>query len=298
MSAEDYALEFFSARGKALTAALIATAVTDQSVGKIVRKWLRNWLIGVNDETALGALRNRVEKRLHRDPRFEREQPSHFWKLGEGPPEAVDIDIDALNQVANGVYVSFFVQKNDSVKRVQLGKTGELEHLLYEVFRAAGGSLHISVVVQVLAHRFPHVLDPQRAEPSLNDENDFHGEASLVPSSALLPEEELEQRETDLARSQLATEISGSLSETERALVPLLDDASSAAIILACGRSSAYERLRVLKAKLLEMAGSEADARSVLGEVLSRCGVGDGARDTSVDKAELVLSDLRGGQST
>jgi hypothetical protein len=298
MSAEDYALEFFSARGKALTAALIATAVTDESVGKIVRKSLRNWLIGVNDETAVGALRDRVEKRLLRDPRFERKPPSHFWKLSEGPSEAVDVDIDALNRVANGVYVTFFVQKNDSVKRVQLGKSGELEHLLHEVFRAAAGSLHISVIVQILAHRFPHVLDPQRAEPSPNDEDDIHGEASLVPSSVLLPEDELEQCETDLARSQLATEITRSLSEAERALVPVLDDASSAAGILGCGRSSAYERLRVLKAKLLAMSGSEADARSVLGEVLRLCGVDGSARGTSSDEAELVLSDLRGGQST
>lgn len=292
MSGEDYAVEFFTDRGRALTAQLITTAVSDVSVGKIIRQWLRNWLINANDQTAIGALRDRVEKRLQRDARFAKCSPAHFWKLSQGPSDAAGVDVDALKRCANGVHVTFFVVKSNAVKRVQLGKPGELEHLLEELFHVAGGSMHISLIVQVLAHRFPHVLDPQRVEPS-SDDNQNDDEAFLVPSDMLLPDEQLDQGEAMLARSQLAVEITGLLSAVDRKLLLVLDDPLAAAAILGCGRSSAYVRLRELRVKLLDMAGNEPEAWSVLAEVL---GMSDANEDTDMDDVDLVLSDSEGGQ--
>ncbi|WP_146116624.1 MULTISPECIES: hypothetical protein [unclassified Arthrobacter] len=295
MSEEDYALEFFADRGNALTAKLVATAASDESVGKIVRQWLRNWLINANDQTAMGALRDRVEKRLQRDKRFEKCSPAHFWKLTHGPSEAAGVDVNELKRVANKVYVTFFVATNSTVKRVQLGRAGELELLLEELFLAAGGGLHVSVIVQVLAHRFPHILDPQRVEPPDSDEVQYDDEAFSVPSDMLLPEEQIEQRQTMMDHSRLAAEIYGSLSSVDRRLLLVLDDPPAAAAILGCGRSSAYVRLRELRVKLLERAGNEPEARLVLAEVLDLSGIHEG---TSVDDEGLVLSDSDGGQST
>lgn len=298
MSTEDYAVEFFADRGKALTAKLVAIAVSDESIGKIIRQWLRNWLINANDQTAIGALRDRVEKRLQRDSRFEKCTPAHFWKLTHGPSGTADADVDDLKRVANQVHVTFFAVRNKTVKRVPLGKAGELENLLEKLFDLAGGSLHISMIVGVLAHRFPHVLDPQRIEPS-SSEDDQDGDATFsVPSDLLLPEEQLEYREITRVGLQLAAEITVSLSETERTLVLLLDDPAAVAEVLGCGRSSAYVRIRELKVKLLEMAGSEQEARSVIADVLSLCGAGERVSVTGSDDEGLVLSDQEGGHRT
>lgn len=105
---EDFAYDFFLDRGKALTAAIRLEAEDDAALGRMIRRWLRNWLIDLNSQTALGALRDRLEKRMSRDGRFGRAPVGHYWRLNDGPAEAGAVDVAALASVARRVHVTFF----------------------------------------------------------------------------------------------------------------------------------------------------------------------------------------------
>lgn len=289
---EDYAYDFFHDRGEALTAAIRLEAEDDAALGRMIRRWLRNWLIDLNSQTALGALRDRLEKRMSRDLRFGRALVDHHWRLNDGPSEAAAVDFAALASVARRVHVTFFPEPPDGSRRAQLGKTGELETLLEQIFRTAQGSLHISTLVHVIANRFPHVLDPLTV--SMEDEAaDLTSAAERLPLEQVVEDEEQEYIEK---RAQTFFE---SLTPQERNLILVLDDPKAAAAMLGLGKSTTALRIRALKSKLVEASGDETSAREVARQIITRClGVYESPpASASEDTTRFVRSVQDGGQN-
>lgn len=289
---EDYVSEFFADRGKALTAAALLEAEDDDAVGRMFRRWVRNWLIDRHTNTAIGALRDRLEKRLARDARFERAPAEHYWGLAGGPSDAGRNDVAALTTVARRVHVTFYPEPPGGKRRAQLGKPGELEALLGELFLAAQGSLHISTLVAVLANRFPHVLDPS----TVSTDEDLAAEA--VPAPGPSPLGEMVQQEEHQLLDALARGAFDRLSVQERELVLVLDDPKAAAQTLGLGRSATAVRIRALKSKLIEIAGDEMTAPEVMRRVIALCAAERRPPEPPVmDASKLVPSLQDGGQN-
>lgn len=289
---EDYISDFFADRGKALTAAALLEAEDDDALGRMFRRWVRNWLIDCHTCTAVGALRGRLEKRLARGARFERAPAEHHWGLAGGPSDAGCNDVAALTTVARRVHVTFYPEPPGGKRRAQLGKPGELEALLSELFLAAQGSLHISTLVAVLAHRFPHVLDPS----TVSTDEDVDAEA--VPAPGLSPLGEMVQQEEHQLLDSLARGAFDRLSVEERELVLVLDDSKAAAQTLGLGRSATAVRIRALKSKLIEIAGDEVTAPEVLRRVIALCAAERRPQEPSImDASKLVPSLQDGGQN-
>ena len=288
---EDYAYDFFLDRGKALTVAIRLEAEDDAALGRMIRRWLRNWLIDLNSQTALGALRDRLEKRMSRDGRFGRAPVGHYWRLNDGPAEAATVDLATLASVARRVHVTFFPEPPDGSRRAQLGRAGELETLLAQLFKTAQGSLHISTLVHVIANRFPHVLDPLTV--STEDEA-----TELAAAGGMLPLELVVEDEDHEYYEKQALAAFESLSAQERDLVLVLDDPKAAAAMLELGKSTTALRIRGLKSKLVEISGDEMSAREVVRRVIALCaGVSEGGPGSAPeDTTRFVPSVQDGGQ--
>ncbi len=264
---EDYAQGFFLARGLALTTAVSLEAADDEVLGRMFRRWLRNWLVDQNTETAMGALRDRLEKRLDRDPRFQRSPVQHFWFRSGELAEAGTDDTALLNTVARRVQVTFYPEPPGGKRRAQLGKTGELENLLEKLLLSARGSLHISTLVAVVANRFPHVLDPHTIYPDEGENTSMESVADPNPS----PLTELMQEEDDVNFDLLAEIAFSQLTQEEKELVLVLDDPKEAMQLLGLQRSSASLRISRFKSRLIEIAGNDSNSREVLRRIIGLC---------------------------
>ncbi|MDR6434990.1 hypothetical protein J2790_000111 [Paenarthrobacter nicotinovorans] len=288
---EDFAYDFFVDRGKELATAARLEADDDAALGRMIRRWVRNWLIDLHSRSAMGALRDRLEKRLSRDPRFELAPVSHYWRLTGAPAEAGTADLAALATVARRVHVTYFPEPSDGRRRAQLGKTGELENLLEQLLTTAKGSLHIATLVHVIANRFPHVLDPLTV--STEDEVSEHIEAGGV-----LPLEQVIENEDHDYYERRASAAFDSLSTQERDLVLVLDNPKAAADMLGIGKSTTALRIRGLKSRLIEISGDATSAREVLRRVIALCSAAsEGAPGSPPeDTTRFVPSVQDGGQ--
>jgi hypothetical protein len=264
-SHEDWAVEFFAAKGHAFAIEALIKADDDDALGAMLRRWLRNWLVDQHIRTAWGALRDRLEKRMERDGRFRQASASHFWCLTDGPETAGTDDVDALVVVAQRARVTFYPEPARARRRAQLGRAGELESLLAEVLTAAGGGLHISTITNVVARRSPHVLDP--ATQPLPEANDIERLAADTPTPDRVVVE-LEDRE---AIEASVSSVFDSLSATERKLISVIDDPVAASELLEVGRSTTALRIGQLKTKLIELAGDDESARQMMEHVIGKC---------------------------
>src|SRR6266508_4267941 len=81
----DLAHDFFVDRGARVTTMLLAQASDEASIGRLLRRSLRNYLIDQVRKTDLGALRRRLEELLSDDPAVERvragEPGAGWWRL-------------------------------------------------------------------------------------------------------------------------------------------------------------------------------------------------------------------------
>lgn len=265
--AEDYAQSFFLACGLPLTTAVSLEAADDEVLGRMFRRWLRNWLVDQNTETAMGALRDRLEKRLDRDPRFQRSPVQHFWFLSGELAEAGTDDVTTLSTVARRVHVTYYPEPPGGKRRAQLGKTGELENLLKELLVSARGSLHISTLVAVVANRFPHVLDPHTIYPDEGENTSIESVADPNPS----PLTELMQEDDDENFGLLAEVAFRQLTQEEKELVLVLDDLKEAMKLLGLQRSSASLRISRFRSRLIEIAGNDSNSREILRRIIGLC---------------------------
>jgi hypothetical protein len=253
---------FFAAKGKAVTAAVLTQARDAESMARILRRSVKNYLISEARKTPSGAVRRKIEDLLSADGSFAQvpvsEPGTGCWYLaGQGTtPWAGDLRL--LIEASYSVPGVRAVRWSGS-RRSPLASDQALIDILRAVFRAAQGSLEVAQLTAVFLRRFPVAVE--QADTALDDD---------AYDLALAP---LEDRPDVIAEvTDLAQEVYEQLSASQRALLPHLDKPVEDQMqILSVGRTQAYEVARRLKALLSDLIGAD-DLRDEIGlEVLRLC---------------------------
>ena len=266
---EDMLGKFLGDRLEKVTAKLLALATDDASVGRLLRKSIRNWLVDKARETDLGALRRVLETALSVDEAFERVPDGTVgagrWRLvgNSGQPWAGRTEdlVGAARAVPNVRIPKW----SSSTRRRPIASRASIVAVARAVLAAAEGSLEIGQLVHVFVTRFPVVLDP--AVVPLSD----LPEIVIGRENGQTPEEDVIAAEDELDAVVTAKEVVGMLSPEERGLVPHLDNPQAVQAELGCARSQAYHRAARLKEKLRQLVGDTEDVRAVGLEVIALC---------------------------
>lgn len=248
---DDFVQDFFISKGQALTLALTTQCQDDAAIGRYTRKSIRNWLIERARQTSIGRLRRSIETLLTSSADYEQTTTKLFWRLTgtDGPP----FSGDPSPLVAAGR-----VHSHGSVE-------GRMPVVVRAIFDAtAGCALEVAQLTGIVAQLSRSALDPMLVH--LDDED-----APEIPDPSLGPADLLVQTDDELDAAVRAVEIAGHLSTQERRLVGLLDDPAAVQVLLQCGRSVAYERIRRLKALLVQLAGTDDHGKAVVAEIIALC---------------------------
>lgn len=273
---EDTVQEFLADRIEAVTANLLALATDDDSMGKLLRRSIRSWLIDWVRKTPRGALRRRLEDVMEDDDAFEQVPASHEgsgrWRLSGSQAGPWSGALSELVQTAYAVTDVRVPVWSSQKRRSPVADRASIVAILRAVLSAAQGSVEVAALVSVFAQRFPASLDPVEVATEDNDLADLpvggDREDVLDPQHALV----LQEDQLDVAVS--AAEVVGRLSAEECALVLLLDGPSPAAgaqELLGCGRSQAYLRVQRVREKLKLLVGEQPDVPAVMAEVMLLC---------------------------
>lgn len=253
---------FFAARGKAVTAAVLAQANDIDSMARMLRRSVRNYLISEARKTPMGAVRRKIEDLLAAGGEFARVptgQPgAGRWHLAGSAATPWAGDLRLLVEAAYGVPGVRAVRWSGS-RRSPLASDQALVEILRAVLKAAQGSMDAAQLTAVLVRRFPVAVE--HADAVLDDES---YDLALAP---------LEDRPDVVAEvTDLAREVYGQMSASQRALLPHLDKPVEDQMeVLGVGRTQAYDVARRLKALLQELIGAD-DLRDEIGlEVLRLC---------------------------
>lgn len=270
---EDVVQEFLVDRIAAVTADLLARATDDASMGRMVRRSIRNWLIDWVRKTPRGALRRRLEEVLRKDDAFEVVPDSHAgagrWRLAGSQTGLWSGSIAELVEAAYGVTnVNVPVWTTDR-RRSPVADRPSIVAILHAVFTAAQGAVEVATLASVFAQRFPVSLDP--VEVTTEDEAMPNPSASDGREGMQDPESAVIGQEEELSIALSAAEIVGRLSAQERRLVLLLEVPAAVQEYLGCGRSQAYHQIKRLKAKLRLLIGGRPDRLAVAAEVIELC---------------------------
>ncbi|MBM4569057.1 hypothetical protein GS489_00700 [Rhodococcus hoagii] len=266
---DDFVQDFLVDRVKPLTAKLVAEATDDDSVGRLLRKSIRNWLIDRARATGTGALRRSIEKVLSDEAAFEKVAGgpgAGWWRLTGSQAAPWGGDPSVLVGAAWKVPDVRAPKWSSTSRRPPVADRPSLVAILEAVFRTAGGSLEIAQLVNVLARRFAAALDPVMTSAS------EHDDLASTPTSDPTPEDLLISDESDADAASAAAEIVGRLSDIERAIVPLLDDSGAVRSHLGLGRSQSAQFAARLKAKIMQLAGTGPESEHVAREVIGLCG--------------------------
>jgi hypothetical protein len=265
---EDVLGGFLADRVQAVTAMLLTQAGDEASMGRLLRRSIKHWLIDQARKTSAGALRRTVEKVLASTDAFEKvpsgEAGEGRWRLAgtQVPPWAGRIQ--DLAEAARVVPYVKIPQWSGTSRRSPVTDRASIVAVAHAVLEAAAGSMEIAQLVALFLARFPAVVDPPLV--LLEDHHD------VVRAAELTPEEQLIAAEDELAAGVRAAEVAGMLSAAERQLVSHLADMSAIQEVLGCGRSQAYQHARRLKDKLAQLVGESEDVRAVGLEVIRLCG--------------------------
>ncbi|MEU9048629.1 MULTISPECIES: hypothetical protein [unclassified Kitasatospora] len=264
---EDLLGDFLADRVRALTADLLGRATDDASMGRILRRSIRNWLIDRARQTGLGALRRRLEAVLSSEPNFEQvpegESGAKRWRLagsGWAPWSGATGDLITASHAVQAVKIPKW---SSTTRRAPIADKTSLVAVATAVLSAAGGSMEIAQLVAVFAARFPTVLDPVIVTTGDEFEG-FHRDEAPTPEEVVIAAEE------DLDNAVTAAEIVGMLSPEERLLVPIADQQARVQELLGCGRSQASLKVKRLREKLRQLVG-EHDVHGVGLEVIRLC---------------------------
>lgn len=255
----DFVNGFFLDKGAGYANAVVA-ASDDEAAKRLTRKWAVHWLVDQARRLPLGALRNRLEKRLERSSQFERSAADHYWYLAGGDDTDRPVSDADLRALASTAYVE--VTRMPNGEGVRLGRTGELEELLRRLLEAAG-RLHISDITRICADRFPSALQVGDAY------------SSTVDADWDYLEETTPGRDTISAMAgkrgdeRSAEELLPLLTDGERAAIRFANDVSGLAAELGIGRSSAYSLIKKLRVRLVELAGESERSRQVMTALLA-----------------------------
>lgn len=266
---EDLAANFLVQKGKQVTVMLLAQATDDAFVGRLLRKSIQRWLTDQARKTGLVALGRSLEKVLAAEEDFEQvpagEAGEGRWRLagsGAAPWSGV---VSNLVEAARSVPNVRIPQWSSAKRRAPVADRVSKVALLRAVLSAAGGSLQVSQLCEVLAARFPVVLDPVVVPLDAGSGPELAAQ-SPTPEQAVLAHEEEVQAAADAAA------IVGMLSPLERRMTPLLDDPPGIQEMIGCGRSQAYHHAKRLREKLAQFIGEGEDMRAVGMEVIRLCG--------------------------
>ena len=253
---------FFAAKGKAVTATVLAQANDIESMSRILRRSVRNYLISEARKTPLGAVRRKIEDLLATGGEFARVpagQPgAGHWYLAGSAVTPWAGDLRPLVEVAYAVPGVRAVRWSGS-RRSPLASDQALLEILRAVLKAAQGSMDAAQLTAVLVRRFPVAVE--------------HADATLDDDSYDLAVAPLEDRPDIVAEvTDLAREIYERMSASQRTLLSHLSKpVEDQMVILGVGRTQAYEVARRLKDLLCELIGTD-EFRDEIGlEVLRLC---------------------------
>lgn len=259
-SIEDFAHEFFATTGEPFVVA-IGAAHDDDAASRLTHRWAKYWLVDRARELPLGALRNRLEKRLERSQLFERSEVTHHWKLVDADDADGDALPDDLRRIAAAAVIHLDSSRGGSTPR--LGRKGELETLLVDLLSSAG-RMHISQITQICADRFPALVESGDLLLHTFDVDENEGEreeyGQIDPGFGFAEGPDLDR----LAESLLET-----LPVDTRLVLRYLDDAEKVQELMGIGRSAAYKTIMGARNRLREAAGDDELSRPLLERVVA-----------------------------
>lgn len=267
----DYVNGFYAKKAGAVTVTLMAQATDDASVGKYLRRSVRNWLIEESRRHGSGPLARRVGELLSGSDEFDkvpvRTEGAGRWRLAgtSGPPwgGAVSELVSAAHTVREVRTPSW----TSDTRRAPIADRDDLLAVLRAVLERAGGPVELTVLVQVMHQRFPAAVD---VEPDRLDSEEGARVRDAVPSSEPDPEETLLAAEHDAAVAELADRIDSRLEEWERAVLAARGDSGVLAVRLECGRTKAYGYVNSAYRHLQELAAEEPLGREAVSELIVR----------------------------
>jgi hypothetical protein len=260
---EGLVSEFFIKKGQRLTADLVTIGITPEVVGKMMRRWIRNFLIDRARDTPLGRIRRKLEEdMLGQYPEFLQvppgEESAGRWYLAGQPSYPYGGDFTPLIEAAYAVPGVKAVRWSGP-RRPPLTSDASLRAIVAAVLTAAAGSLEVAQIVHVVAQRFPAAAEP---EDVTIDDDTFDRVTRMERDD---PGFAFETGESIGA-------VLDQLSPSQRALVPYLDrDINAVMEVLNVGRSRAYEAVRHLKGVLDRLLPDDETRAVVYTAVVERC---------------------------
>jgi hypothetical protein len=261
---ESFVSEFFIEKVQKLTADLVTIGMTPQVVGKVMRRWVRNFLIDRARGTPLGRIRRKIEEdMLGGYSEFLRvpvgEAGAGRWYLSGQPSYPYGGDFMPLIRAAYAVPGVKAVRWSGP-RHPPLTSDASLRAMVAAVLAAAAGSLEVAQLVHVVAHRFPAAAEP---EDSTISDDTFERVTRVVKNDPGFA----------LKIGESVREVYDQLSPSQRALVPYLEcDIKVVMEMLHVGRSRAYDAAKHLQ-DLLDRLLPEDDTRGIVyAGVVERCG--------------------------
>ncbi len=260
---ESLVSEFFIRKGQSLTADLVTIGVTPEVVGKMMRRWIRNFLIDRARRTPLGRIRRKLEEdMLGQYPDFLQVPPGEEgagrWFLAGQPSYPYGGDFTPLIEAAYAVPGVKAVRWSGP-RRPPLTSDASLRAIVAAVLTAADGSLEVAQLVRVVAQRFPAAAEP---EDVTIDDDTFDRVTRMYRDDPALTFE----------TGESISAVLDQLSPSQRALVPYLDrDINAVMQVLNVGRSRAYEAVRHLKGVLDRLLPDDQTRAVVYAAVVERC---------------------------
>ena len=257
-SVDDFVNSFFEDKGAGY--ANVITALPDDRAAKQeTRKWVERWLVDLTRRRPWGALRNRLEERLERSSLFSPSVVKHYWFLTDGEDTDRQATETTLREIAASTQVKISIATGDG--SVTLGSKGQLEEMLRRVLVEAG-RLHVSDLTRICADRFPSLLETGDVLTSTTDA-DWESVEETTP--AVNSSEVTEMKVDD---EEFAQRLMPQLTETELAAIRHGADAAALARELGVGRTSAYNAIQKLRARLTELAGDSTRSQGILAALL------------------------------
>lgn len=280
-SVDDFVNSFFQDKGAGYVN--VITALPDDGAAKQeTRKWVERWLVDRTRKQPWGALRNRLEKRLERSSLFSPSAAKHHWFLAGSEDIDRPVTDTELRDIAASAPVEISLPAGDGP--VRLGRVGQLEEMLRRLM-AAAGRLHVSDLTRICADRFPSLLETGDALATVIDV-DWDIVEVTTPAR-----DDAAATETKLADEYLARRLLPQLTDQERAAIRLSGDAAALANELGVGRTSAYNIIQKLRARLTELAGDSERSRDVLTALL-RLVLDDSPTVPSLDNMDMEDSNV------
>jgi hypothetical protein len=260
----DLTHAFFVKKVERLTAELTAIGVTGEITGKVMRTWVRNWLVEEARKTPLGRIRRKLEEDvLPVDPACIRVQDglpgAGRWFLDGQSSDPYGGGTEPLIRAAYGVPGVKAVRWSGPRRR-PIASDQDLRAIVCAVLSAAGGSLEIGQIVHVLAKRFPAAAEP---DDCMLDDDTFLAVCATDDATGIA-----------VVVSEAVLDVYDQLSPSQRALLPLMpvEDIATVMDLLGAGRTQAYAAVSRLKELLNRILPADETRPSVLAGVVERCG--------------------------